>query len=535
MTANIFLSYSRREVGFVDDLVSKLEAKGHNVWLDYRTLVPGTPWADQIKAGLEKSDTVLLVVSKASLASEYVELEWRHFLDSNKRVILLIFEAVDLPKELEKYEWVDFRGNYQKGLTELFSQLEKPVQEEHPVPERGFKIPAGVWLAIALSVVVAAYSLGAVWSLFVPWFLIPLPYRILKRSFNFAEVQASLLLLPVVLFLGASAAYDPNQSDSLFFAASISIWFAVALFFVLRSAGMQRWGKPEATLPRFSNPYTPDHKKPQPIPFFIDHAPQDRLVADEMKNVFEKHGHTPAADMASAKAVVVLLSTFKTDTEADPQKQVVFPVLLQTTKPSKKLSKIQWIDFRRGVGHLDAMAQLLPDPAKLLKALGIRPLGNQLVLPPIVMAMRYFVILLGIFSVGAILNYLYDFYDAGFDLIMSSEQAGGIVLSFIFNLLLIGTLAFFLVRHLVARKGWFASSRNFLIGLGIFGLLIFYLQNVDVAAHNMLYEMGETGAETSIAVLFPIFMYVLGGLGLMVFLFVRRVDVRRWFPAKAPK
>jgi hypothetical protein len=30
-------------------------------------------------------------------------------------------------------------------------------------------------------------------------------------------------------------------------------------------------------------------------------------------------------------------------------------------------------------------------------------------------------------------------------------------------------------------------------------------------------------------------MYVLGGGGLLFFLFLRRADVRRWFPAKAPK
>ena len=101
MKPNIFMSYSRRELGFVDDLVSQLESSGYNVWLDYRTLVPGTPWDSQIDAGLKKADTVLLVVSKASMASEYVELEWRHFLDKKKRLILLVFEAVDLPKELE--------------------------------------------------------------------------------------------------------------------------------------------------------------------------------------------------------------------------------------------------------------------------------------------------------------------------------------------------------------------------------------------------------------------------------------------------
>ena len=110
-------------MGFIDDLTNRLEKEGFKVWLDYRTLVPGTPWKGQIDAGLNDSEVVLLVVSKASMTSKYVELEWRHFLDKKKRLILLIFEAVNLPKELEAYEWVDFRGSYEKGLRELLSQL----------------------------------------------------------------------------------------------------------------------------------------------------------------------------------------------------------------------------------------------------------------------------------------------------------------------------------------------------------------------------------------------------------------------------
>ncbi|HEX9388929.1 MAG TPA: toll/interleukin-1 receptor domain-containing protein [Anaerolineales bacterium] len=532
MKPNIFMSYSRREVGFVDDLTNKLEKNGYKVWLDYRTLVPGTPWKGQIDAGLNDSDTVLLVVSKASMESKYVELEWRHFLEMKKRLILLIFEAVDLPKELEVYEWVDFRGNYENSLKELFFQLEQPIQEEHPVPESGFRVPIIVWVTFILSLIIAGYSFGAFWALFVPWFLISLPYRIFKRNFNFAEVQVALLILPVVLLLSAAAIYDPDKSDSLFSQALSSLLFVIPLFFILRSAGMQRWGKPEATMPKFANPYKPENAHPKPVPFFIDHAEQDRIVAEEMAQVFEKYGHPRAADLASAKAVFVLLSAFKTDTEADPQKQVVFPVLIQTTVPSQKLSKIQWVDFRSGVRNLDAMAQLLPEPAKLLAALGIRPLGNQLVLPSIIMAIRYFIILLGVFSAGAIVNYLLDFYEAGFDLVLGNEQAGGIVLGFILNLLLIGGLAFFLVRQLAARKGWFASLRNFMIGLVGLGIPIFFLLYVDAGAYDALVSSGEVADEPSPVVFYPIFIYIIGGVVMAVFLFLRRQDVRRWFPAK---
>jgi hypothetical protein len=531
MTANIFISYSRREVGFVDDLVAQLEKEGHNVWLDYRNLIPGTPWTDQIKAGLERSETVLLVVSKASLASQYVEMEWRHFLEAKQRIILLIFEAVDLPQELEKYEWVDFRGSYKKGLAELLVQLGNPAAEERPAPERGFKIPLAVWIAFGLSLIVALYSFGAAWTLFLPWILAPLPFRIFKRKFNFIEVQTALWVLPVALFLTSlMVAYD-EDGDRFFAAALDSLFFIGALLLLLRSRAMQRWGRPEALRPRPAKLNLPAKIQPRPVSYFIDYAPQDRLIADEMTRVFARYGHTLAPDHKTAEVALVLLSTYKTDTEADPQTQVVFPILIQMVEPAAKLSKIQWIDFRSGVRNLDAMAQLLPEPSKLLKALGIRPLGNQLVLPAIVTAMRYFVILLGVFTVGAIMQYILDFFSAGFDLVLGSIEAGGMVLNLLFNLLLIGALTFLMARHLTARKGWFASFWNFTIGLAALGTLIASQTSVDIQAYTMLEALGHS-SETSLAIMFPIAVYLIGAAVMAVFLVVRHQDVRRWFPAK---
>ena len=80
MKPNVFMSYSRREVGFVDQLTNRLEAEGFHVWLDYRSLIPGSPWKDQIEQGLDESEVILLVVSKESIASKYVELEWRRVI-----------------------------------------------------------------------------------------------------------------------------------------------------------------------------------------------------------------------------------------------------------------------------------------------------------------------------------------------------------------------------------------------------------------------------------------------------------------------
>ena len=533
MTQNIFMSYSRRELGFVDDLVSKLEGEGYGVWLDYRVLIPGTPWKEQIDKGLNNSDTVLLVVSKASIASEYVALEWRHFLDTNKRVILLIFEAVDIPTELEKYEWVDFRGSYKAGLAELFSQLKQPIQEEHPVPEAGFKVPLPVWLAFGASIVVAIASLYVIWTLFIPWILVPLPYRIFKRSYNFTQVQAALIMLPLALFF--SLMITPETNPALDAIANAMIWsllFSIALLVMLRSSAMQRWGKPEATIPRYANPYNVENITPKPVSFFVDYAPHDRFAAQDLIDTLKKYGHTQADDIQSARTVLVLISRFKADTQANPEKQMVFPVMLQyNDKIANNLTKIQWIDFRPGVRKLDTIARLLDNPTELLKALGMRPVSNQTVYSPIVTVIFYFMIYLTAFTVGSSLKYFFASID--YLLNLSDDTFGNVFLGLIFQIILFCVLTFFVIRGVTTRKGWFASFRVFVLSFVVIGVLLFWQVSMAATASTEL----ETAASaeflsTEIAIYLPFVIYFVGMIVMIIVFLRNRRDLRRWFPAK---
>ncbi len=533
MTTNIFMSYSRRELGFVDDLVSKLEGEGYNVWLDYRVLIPGTPWKEQIDKGLNDSDTVLLVVSKASIGSEYVALEWRHFLDTNKRVILLIFEAVDIPTELEKYEWVDFRGSYKAGLEELFSQLKKPIQEEHPVPEAGFKVPLPVWFAFGLSIVVAIASLYVIWTLFIPWILVPLPYRILKRSYNFTQVQAALIMLPLALFF--SLMITPESNPALDAISSAMIWsllFGIALLVMLRSAAIQRWGKPEATIPRYANPYDVEQVTPKPVSFFVDYTHHDRFIAQDLIDTLKEYGHVQAEDIHSASAVLVLISRFKADTEANPEKQMVFPVMIQfNDKIAANLNKIQWIDFRPGVRKLDTIARLLDNPKELLKALGMRPVSNQTVYSPIVTVIFYFMIYLTAFTVGSSFKYFFASIDHLLEL--SDETFGGVFLGLIFQIILFCVLTFFVIRGVTTRKGWFASFRVFVIGFIAIGALLFWQVSMAATAGGELdASASEDFLSTELAIYLPFIIYFIGIIVMVVVFLWNRRDLRRWFPAR---
>ena len=521
MTKNIFMSYSRRELGFVDDLVRKLEGEHYTVWLDYRALIPGSPWNVQIEKGLKDADTVLLVVSKAALASEYVALEWRHFLETKKRVILLIFEAVDLPKELEIYEWVDFRSSYQAGLDELFSQLKQPIQEEHPVPETGFKAPWIVWLAIAVSMVVALLSLFEFWTLFIPWILVPLPYRIYKRNFNFTHVQTALLALPIASLLSEIVYEDPFLRDVVW----AGLVFGLILLFMLRSSAMQRWGRPEAIIPKYINPHDAGLSTPTPIPFYVDYAVQDHYIADELIATLKKYGHPQVATLQEAQAVFALISRFKSDTEAVPEKQMLFPILIQTNNNiSKTLSRIQWIDFRPGVRGLDTIAQLLPNPKELLKALGMRPVSSQTVYSPLITTLYYFLIFLTVVNIGSSLNYL---------ITPPISLLPNEMIELVVNMVLFAGLAYIMVSGLSSRKGLFSSLWQIFFGVIGMGLLTLWQKDLD---GRLIGEIADAGIDVdTVAYSFvniAEYIYLIG-IAVTGFMFLRNGrDAKRWFPAK---
>jgi hypothetical protein len=522
MDPKIFISYSRREVGFVDDLTYKLEEAGFKVWLDYHSLVPGTPWADQIQKGIDESNVALLVISKDAIVSKYVAEEWHRVLNDKERVVMVIFEAVSLPPELKKYEWVDFRGNYKKSLKVLVELLRNPTSNQPPVPENGFKAPSVVWWAFFLSLVTAILSLYNLWSLFVPFFLLPLPYRILKRDFNITQAQAALWLLPVVMTLTAAATNNFSDAASLLWLFSFVL--APVLVFILRSDGMRRWGKPQASLTKFADLYKPDVSQPAPVSFFIDSAPQDARIAEAMTRTFKNYGHHPMDDIKSAQIVLTLLSEFKNDTQADPEVQMVIPIMIQTCIPAEKLSKVQWIDFRGGVRNLDAMAKLLPEPSKLLTALGVRPTGNQLTLPSIIFSIYYFLILLGIFVVGSTIKAMIE-YSAG--VIAVLPQILGVVV-------LLGILLWGMTRAIVKRKGRLASFGIFslaLAGVGVFVLAASFMPVMVLSGDTLNQFLDDPNP----AVLYPVVAYAVGIVVLVLFLLIRYRDVRLWFPAKVAK
>ncbi|MBL8062078.1 MAG: toll/interleukin-1 receptor domain-containing protein [Anaerolineales bacterium] len=552
MKPNTFISYSRQCIGFVDDLAHRLEKQEFKVWLDYRSLIPGRPWLEQIHSGLEEAELLLLVVSPESISSRSVEVEWRYFLEHNKRIILLIFQAVPLPPELAGLEWVDFRGGYGPALKKLLRRIEAPAAMEGRAPQSGFKAPAMVWLAAGISLITSLYSLFAFWTFLIPWVLVPLPVRIFKRDFNLSQVQTALWTLPIALFftfglslelgiVNGDADFDYNNVYSLYNFVLLALFLQVYLIplisilqlFILRSPAMQRWGMPEASVPKFANIYRPNISQPEPVHYYIEYAPQDARIANELAAELRKYGHSPAEELTSADEVLVLLSRFKSDTGADPEKQVVYPILIQRTKLPEKLSKVQWIDFRKGVRNLEAIAKLLPQPVKMLAALGVRPTSSrQASMPNVVLVLVDFLIIMGMVDFGSFISYMLELTGLNVRLVAYYESTNVLRVLFLHMLCmaLSGWLIYFMVQSLSERRGWFASPGTLLLGLTAV-LLLFYGQGLLGDSLDTIFKQYGIVPETLFAFL-PFVLFISGGFLVAIAVLFRYKALLRWFPAK---
>ena len=87
---SVFVSYSSADRDAVESLLSRLDDElplraPHDVWYDRESLKAGDDWQWEISREVEDSDAVLLLLSRASLASNWVRKEWEAAHDRQVR------------------------------------------------------------------------------------------------------------------------------------------------------------------------------------------------------------------------------------------------------------------------------------------------------------------------------------------------------------------------------------------------------------------------------------------------------------------
>ena len=134
--AKVFISHSSADKPFVRDLARDLIALGHEPWLDEWEIKVGDCIVSKIESGVANSDYVVIVLSGRSVASGWVDREWKtkywDEIEQERTMVLpVLIEDCDLPGLLKTKKYADFRNNYSAGFVSLTGAISPTL----PVPQ----------------------------------------------------------------------------------------------------------------------------------------------------------------------------------------------------------------------------------------------------------------------------------------------------------------------------------------------------------------------------------------------------------------
>jgi TIR domain len=128
--SGIFLSHSTVDKDFVRKLNLDIEAHGIRTWLDEAEIKVGESLIEKIRSGIDEMEYLAVVLSPASVASEWVRREVdvamnQEIYNRRVKVLPLLFKRCDLPGFLLGKKYIDFSegNNYQNAFRELVTSI----------------------------------------------------------------------------------------------------------------------------------------------------------------------------------------------------------------------------------------------------------------------------------------------------------------------------------------------------------------------------------------------------------------------------
>jgi hypothetical protein len=120
----IFISYSHEDSDFVQRLAAGLIKKRHNPWLDKWELRAGDSLIQRIQDAIDKAEALLVVLSKASVESDWCKKELSVGLTrelEEKRVVVIpvVIDDCKIPAFLRDKYYADFRKSFRDGLNKV--------------------------------------------------------------------------------------------------------------------------------------------------------------------------------------------------------------------------------------------------------------------------------------------------------------------------------------------------------------------------------------------------------------------------------
>lgn len=122
----IFISYSRADKAFADQLRADLEKRGADVWIDVDDIPVGEKWSSAVQQALDSCTVMIVILSPEAAASKNVEDEWQYFLDQNKPLVPVLLRPTKAHFQISRIQYIDFSQQpYRTAFDALCAELQR--------------------------------------------------------------------------------------------------------------------------------------------------------------------------------------------------------------------------------------------------------------------------------------------------------------------------------------------------------------------------------------------------------------------------
>lgn len=127
--ASIFLSHASSDKHWARRIAADLTGLAHQVWLDEWALHVGESIPAEIEKGIDRSDFLVVLLSRHAVESEWVSREWQaaYWNEVDKGAIAVLpvrLEECQIPGLLRAKKYADLSASYEDGFQSLIDAIE---------------------------------------------------------------------------------------------------------------------------------------------------------------------------------------------------------------------------------------------------------------------------------------------------------------------------------------------------------------------------------------------------------------------------
>lgn len=130
-----FISFTQADLRFAQAVYGELKQHGLDVFLAPISVRPGGWWSPTVLDNLRASPWVILLASRASCSSAYVQQECGAAIIAGKKIVPVVWDMspAALPGWLDRYQALDLRGATIQQLAMRIAEIARSIHSDKAV------------------------------------------------------------------------------------------------------------------------------------------------------------------------------------------------------------------------------------------------------------------------------------------------------------------------------------------------------------------------------------------------------------------